>query len=337
MFKSRPLKLVFSVLFICLATSTAYLYLENASLRDQLSRGAGGGAIADSAEKAKAADESVAVATAKPKDGASLAVEGTVEAENAGAGNERRERRLEQLARFVANFDDPDERMAMIERGLREVDRRYSKFFQTLDLEPDQIEALRIMLAEQGVLRFEERAKSRFFESEEDLAAMQADIDGRSDELMESMSDILGEEGVEALQAYNQEQPYRGRVDRLETSLSYTKSPMSAEQSASLVAAYATIGSEFQYTKDLSDGQSLRSQEIAREDVDTYVSEMETFDSLVLAEASKVLNEVQLANLAEQQLADRTELERRLEFRVDGGGGGRGFGGGPGRGGPRGQ
>lgn len=327
MAKPSSLQFVFWFLFVCLASSTAYLYLDNQSLRKQLVE-EGWDMVAAIEQKA---EEKTSVTVAEEKaagSGTSETPRVAEQAEQPEKRPSRAERQRKQIEAFISRFDDPEQRMALVDRNLRDVDRRYGKFFQRLDLEPDDIEALRVLLAERGVVRLEERMKRRFYGDEDLLENAMAKIESEKTSIEASIGGVLGEEGSEKFESYMQEQPYRARVERLENSLSYTKAPMTAKQSEQLSSAYAHVGQEFEYTIDFSDRDNFRKQLIDRDSVETFALEMETFDSLVLAQASSVLSDDQLTNLAEQQIMDRNEMTRRLENQIDSPGEGRGgFGG----------
>ncbi len=184
--------------------------------------------------------------------------------------NDRQARRAERMKQMMAAFDDPAMRVDMIERQMNRVDSRYADFFKSLDLSPDDLDTLRTLMAEQGVVGWEMRMRT--FGAESDEARAEAEV---SRELQRELLDgqiaaLLGEEDAVALQEYTDLIPYRGEVEALASSLSFTDTPLSENQSEALVGAIRDVSESFEYTKDLSQMRGREMSEIGARDIETF-------------------------------------------------------------------
>lgn len=256
----------------------------------------------------------------------------------------RREVREAQLARALEVFEDPELRMDMIERQMQRLDRGYADFFKLLNLPPEELDALKTLMAERGVLRMEAGLRASAATDEERKALRE----GFSDQvalLSDDIVGLLGEEDAKKLSQYTKTLEYRGDVENFERSLSYTDSPLDERQAEGLVNAFASVDKDFEYTVDLGEsrgrGRGGNDIQLTKDVVDTYYQEREIYDAMLLEQASQVLNEAQLASLAAQQISERerdyrqAQLELENPAPVDGRGGfNRGGFQGGGRGGP---
>lgn len=254
---------------------------------------------------------------------------------------ERAARRQERMERMLAAFEDPQMRVDMIERQMNRIDNRYADFFKTLNLSQEEIDVLRTLMAESGVVNAEMRMRGFGASSEEERALLSEERELQREILEGEIAALLGEENASALQEYTDTLPYRGQVEALASSLSFTDSPLTEEQSEGLVMSIKDVSQSFEYTKDLTEMRGRGMASLTSEDVSTYFMEREEYDARVLEAASDTLTDEQLAAYAERQLAERERDQRQLEYMLEnpstgrgGPGGGRGGPGG-GRGGPR--
>ena len=104
-----------------------------------------------------------------------------------------------------------------------------------------------------------------------------------------------------------------------------------------MVSAYAKVDNEYDYTYDLNNNRGGRGQETTKEMVDTYYQERSAYEAALLEEASKFLNDAQLASLAEKQLSEYERDMRQSEQQLSSDGGRGGFRGGGGDRGGRGR
>ncbi|MBK1876775.1 hypothetical protein [Pelagicoccus mobilis] len=248
---------------------------------------------------------------------------------------ERAARRQERMGRMLAAFEDPQMRVDMIERQMNRIDNRYAEFFKTLDLSDDELEVLRTLMAESGVVNWEMRMRGFGAANEDERALVSEERQLQHDVLQGEIAALLGEENAAALQDYTDSLPYRGQVEALASSLSFTDTPLTDVQSEGLVTSIKEVSQSFEYTKDLAQLRGRGMQDLSGSDVSTYFEERAEYDSMVLEAASETLNDAQLAAYAERQLAERERDQRQIEFMLENPDRGRGGPGG-GRGGPRG-
>lgn len=321
----RPSTLYLSLLLAGSIGYAGYLQFENARLKSLALSGSEAaleGAIAEGVDPASVSAQGVremalSAGDAEGNGVAAAAAVANTPTEDASAPDSRaewRERRQERMQRMAAAFDDPEMRVDMIERQMMQIDARYADFFRTLDLSPDQLDSLRELMAERNVVNWEMRMRSAAAESDEERERLSAERGFQRDVLMEEIESLLGEEGAVALQDYNESLPYRGEVEALASSLSFTDTPLTERQSEALVQGLRKVNDDFEYTVDLSGRRGLRGAGATPAEVETYFSERERRDAMVLRSVASALSEEQLAAYAERQLAERERDRRQMEF-----------------------
>ncbi len=332
-----------SILTVMLAAYAGYLSVENRSLKRRLANNAPAFEKKPVETLAEAESEEPEIEAEQSEETGSGRRFADGERPTREEMMERRKEQMQaQMERILATFDDPELRMDMIERAMERIDRGYAELFRRLKLPPEEVDALKVLMAEQGILRFEGQARTRFA-SEEDREAIKEDYRNQRELLAGDIEALLGEDNAAKFKQYSNTLEYRDDVESFERSLSYTETPLTKRQSEGLVNAYAAVDKDFEYTYDMSEmGRRGGGNQFTQEIVDTYYQEREVYDAMLLEQAARVLNEAQLASLADQQISDRERDLRQAQLQLeapqtDGGrgsfGGFSGRGGGGGRGG----
>lgn len=304
---------ILSALLVGALGYAGYLHFENANLRDQLEN-----------QEAVALVEAVEGETLKPvaaveeqKNEAPVTEQVVVKEATPSAHPPRpdfRARGRERMARMTAAFNDPEMRADMIERQMNRIDSQYAGFFKTLDLSPDEMDTLRTLMAERSIVGREARMRGFPGATDEDREKASEARDMQRGILKEQVEELLGEETTAALKDYSESLPYRQEVEALASSLSFTETPLNAEQNELLVQSLQTVSTEFEYTKDFSNMRRFGGQDLSATDVAVYFEERTTYDELVISAAEQALSEEQMAVFAERQIADRERDQRRMEF-----------------------
>ena len=242
-----------------------------------------------------------------------------VEPAQASERAQRENRHRQRMERMAAQFDNPEMRADMIERQMNQIDSRYSGFFRSLDLNRDEIETLRLLMAESNLIGWETRMQLFASDGEADAARIEAETDARREMLRAGMEEILGDAGVALLDEYSESIPYRREVESLADSLSYSDTPLSETQSEQLVRAIQSVSSQFEYTKDLSTMRRRDYGDLSETEVALYFSERAERDAMIIDAAASALGEEQLAAFAERQIADRERDQRQMEFMLENG------------------
>ncbi|MAM92355.1 MAG: hypothetical protein CMI15_12915 [Opitutaceae bacterium] len=345
--KSWPIVIV-SALAVVFAAYAGYLSMENSRLKAMLAeipkdeKTAAVDDIAEAAEEVIERAEEIEQPRRRPEfaEFENMSPEERREA----IAERRRAARAAQLERALAAFDDPELRMDMIERQMERLDRGYAEFFRRLGLPPEEIDALKTLMAERNLIRMESSMRASAV-TDEERAAIREDYRNQFAALSEDIDALLGEEDAQKLKQYSNTLQYRDDVEDFERALSYSETPLSKRQAEGLVNVYAKVDKDFEYTVDISQfqgrGRGRDSAPLTQELVDTYYQEREIYDAMLLEQAATVLNEAQLASLAAQQISEREREQRQAQLALEnanvsdvpGGGFPRGgFGGG--RGGP---
>lgn len=250
---------------------------------------------------------------------------------------DRAARFAERMKVALAAFEDPELRADLVERQMNRLDSRYAAFFKTLGLGPDQMDTLRTLMAEREVGERELRMRRSGAQSEEEREALDAARLSQREAIDGQIAALLGDQKATAMQDYAETLPYREEVRALASSLSYTDSPLSEQQSDALASSIRDVSSAFRYNVDVSNLRRGELASLSSEVIATYMRERADRDELVLQAAAESLNDSQLAAYAERQLAERERDLRQIEFMQQNPQQGGRFGGGGGeRGGPRG-
>lgn len=329
--KSKPILILglFTLGFACIA---GYFATENAKLRAALAKVESASlAIGPSVKNNLAAGDSMEVAT-EEQAAEQTSVEPPPATEEAQEDRQQRrqEARQERAQEFLSMLQDPEQRLNFIERNMERIDRRYADFFATLNLSGEQIEVLKTLMAERGIIGNESRIRVALADSEEEKEAIREEMRLQRELLDGDVVALLGEEQAAGMERYDATLPFRGDVEDFARSLSYTDTPVSDEQSEALLDTYAALNQEFKFSEDLSDGNRFRRGDVSAESVQTYFQEKKVFDTMVLEQASAYLDDAQLASLAEKQIVERERTQQRMEIMLQRGSDGR-------RGGPGGD
>lgn len=313
-----------SILAVAFAAYAGYLSMENSRLKEMLAdlpKVDDAVTVEDIEEAAQEVVENVEEIE-PPRRGPDFAAfeDLSPEERRERFAERRREARAAQLERALAAFDDPELRMDMIERQMERLDRGYADFFKRLGLPPEEIDALKTLMAERNLIRMESSMRASAA-SDEERAAIREDYRNQFATLSEDIDALLGEEDAQKLKRYSNTLQYRGEVESFERSLSYSETPLSNRQAEGLVNVYAKVNRDFEYSVDISQlqgrGRGRDAAPLTQELVDTYYQEREIYDAMLLEQAATVLNEAQLASLAAQQISEREREQRQAQLALE--------------------
>ncbi len=312
----RPSTLVLSALLVVSLCYAGYLQIENARLKQHAASESAAEPLAQSPvvpeadEVSEPSTDEAATAAGETETPPTALAQTEAQQPQPQVGNRRRER----IARMMAAFSDPQMRLDMVERAMGRIDESYADFFKSLDLTAPELETLRALMAERSVTSRELRMRGFAAESEVERALLAEQRRQQSDLLTDEIAALLGPEAAADLENYTDSLPYRESVEALASSLSFTDTPMTSQQSEALVQAMRSVSSQFEYTNDLSGRRGVSLGELSTEDLALYFQERETYDALVISSAASTLSAEQIAVLAERQLAERERDQRRAEF-----------------------
>jgi len=164
--------------------------------------------------------------------------------ETAVAGSAQNRMISEAVSGWLAAMNDPEAQRLSAVQQRAQISSRYAGLFRSLALPPDKLAQMKDLLlekltarndvmlaaAQQGINPLTNPGELRRLEAE-----LQAEIDNK-------IKATLGADGFVQFQAYQQTQGQRGVVSQLQESLSYTATPLSAEQSAQMVQILGSTG-----------------------------------------------------------------------------------------------
>jgi hypothetical protein len=122
------------------------------------------------------------------------------------------------------------------------IDGRYAALFKTLNLQPEQVDRLKSLLAERSttVMDVMAAAREQGIDPRQNPEEFQKLIRDAQNETNNSIKSVIGDAGFAQLTNYEQTLPQRAVVNQLEQRLSYTNTPLTPTQSEQLVQILAT-------------------------------------------------------------------------------------------------
>lgn len=144
-------------------------------------------------------------------------------------------------ARAGALLDNPEAQrfLALQQRGVLDV--RYGALFRMLNLPPDQLEQLKDLLVEKRTATADvlAAARSQGLSNRENRDEIRGLIQSTQEEIDAGIRSLLGEADYARYQFYEQTQPQRAVVSRLDHRLNYSGTPLTPQQGEQLVALFA--------------------------------------------------------------------------------------------------
>jgi hypothetical protein len=287
------------------AVLSAYLYLENRSLQTAL----------------KEANEEVLVPEMPPEARETIVPESVVQIvtlpvePEVVAEVEPRPQFSNRADRFRQMMADPNFQNAMLERSKSRIERNYAGLLRTLDLDEETVGIFMTLLAERS--NFESQAAFQWRAGRNDPEAVievEFMLEENLAQIDRSLAEVLGDEKYGAYDYYQSTLPQRQSVGELARKLSYSGTPLTEDRAEVLVGVMAAAGESLPYTTDLAQLSPRDRSTVTQDDLAVYIDERRTLNEIILSEASLVLEEDQLEALADQQIREVEQLERRSDL-----------------------
>ena len=133
-------------------------------------------------------------------------------------------------------MDDPEVQKLMAVQRKANLDARYAALFRMLKLPPDQLDKLKNLLVDHGNAMSDVMAAARGQDGQRGNPAMLQKLVAEAQaEINAAIRETLGEVGYAQFRDYERTLPQRTVAQQLEQRLSYSSTPLSADQSAQLV------------------------------------------------------------------------------------------------------
>ncbi len=149
-------------------------------------------------------------------------------------GSERR--------RWAAMMENPEFARLWTLQQKAQLDGRFADLFRRLNLPPEKLDQLKTLLLERQASPRDviAAARSQGIDPRQNRPQMQQLIRETTAELDSSIAALLGPQGYQTFQTYEQTGPQRQAVSRLEERLSYTPTPLNPQQRDQLVQLLAS-------------------------------------------------------------------------------------------------
>jgi hypothetical protein len=153
-------------------------------------------------------------------------------------GTDRNADRRTQRDAMRAIFNSPQFQALRAIQEKSQLDQRYAAFFKSLSLTPAQVDTMKNLLVQKQLAAQDavQAARTAGIDPRKDPAGFQQAISDAQGDVNKQLQATLGDAGYAALQTYNQTLPQRTTVNQLQTSLSYSSTPLTDEQSAALIS-----------------------------------------------------------------------------------------------------
>jgi hypothetical protein len=196
-------------------------------------------------------------------------------------GDRRRFDRSAFSRRIQELMADPEYAQAFQKQQRARLDGPYADLFAQLNLPPETLNRLQdLMVEKQNAARdVFMAAREEGFSGREDREQLREILELTQSEIDAQIKETIGEQNYALLEAYQETGPQRAVVDRLETRLSYSSTPLNAMQAEALTAIIADTttvdpsrggqGSDFgvaRGTVTLSDDTMARAQSVLSPD-----------------------------------------------------------------------
>jgi hypothetical protein len=148
--------------------------------------------------------------------------------------------RRDNTANAMAVLDNPAMQRMMSASIKGSLDQRYSALFRQLRLSPADLDKFKDLLVEKQMSAVDTLrvAQSRGMTSNPtEMLGLMNKVQGEMDD---SIHALLGEQGFQSFQDYNQNMASYGLLDQIERRLSYTNAPLQAAQSEALLQILKT-------------------------------------------------------------------------------------------------
>ena len=121
------------------------------------------------------------------------------------------------------------------------IESRYAALFKNLNLSPEQAANLGALLVERSSTRQDvfNAAREQGIDARSNPEAYRKLLADAQDEVNRGIKSVIGEDGFNQLQTYEQTLPQRSIVNKLQQRLSYTSTPLTSAQSEQLVQILA--------------------------------------------------------------------------------------------------
>lgn len=154
--------------------------------------------------------------------------------QNTGRGSGR--------ARFAAMMEQPEVQRLMAMQQKAALDSRYAALFKSLALTPDQLDKLKNLLVDKSTAMADVMmaAREQGINPRQDREAFRQLVEETQADIDATIRSTLGETAFAQYQDYERTLPQRSIVDQLEQRLSYSSTPLTAEQSSQVLALLAS-------------------------------------------------------------------------------------------------
>ena len=230
-------------------------------------------------------------------------------------------------ANFMAMMDKPEIQKLMAIQQKAALDGRYAALFKNLNLSPEQLEKFKSLLVEKQTAITDALAAAREQginprTDPEDFQKLVTDAQAEADA---SIKSTLGDAGYAQYQQYQQTLPQRNVVNQLAQSLSYTSTPLTADQTEQMVSILAANAP----ASPNGSGNATRATIAAAFGVGFGGGQANTpIANSAIAQAQSVLAPAQVTALQQLQAAQQAQAEltqaMRNQFRNANPGGGTG-------------
>ena len=140
-----------------------------------------------------------------------------------------------------AVMNNPEAQKLLAIQAKAQLDSRYAALFKSLNLTPEQLDQFKSLLVEKqaAVMDALQAARAQGLDPRTDPAGFKAAVTQAQNAVDQQIQQSLGDAGYAQYQQYQQTLPERNTVTQLQTSLSYTQTPLTSDQVDQMIQVLA--------------------------------------------------------------------------------------------------
>ena len=171
-----------------------------------------------------------------------------------GRGNSNNDRQANALRDLMSK---PEVQALLSSQQKAAIEQRYAALFKNLNLNPEQADKLKTLLAERQTTRLDvmEAARSQGLNPGDNPEAFRKMMADARNQVESGIKSVLGDTGYQQLQTYEQTMPQRNLVNELQQRLSFSNTPLTVSQADQLVNILAANAPQRQTATTATPGQ----------------------------------------------------------------------------------
>ena len=240
-FGKNIISLLVALAFIAVSALAWHQYRELISLRAQLADGDNAALkkqLADARKTIKSLEDRIAALRGRRGGAGGDLADGADGPDGANGAGRRPGGRFGMFSALAGN---PEFQKLLAVQMKGRISQTYGPLFKELNLSPDQLAQFQSLLADkqQALLDVMQAAREQGLNPRSDPQGFQSLVNQAVSQVDQNIQQELGDSGFQQYQQYQQTLPERNTVNTLQTQLSYTQTPLTADEASAMISLLA--------------------------------------------------------------------------------------------------